>query len=294
MLRAIFGTFAFIAGACAQSNPAASEPVAPSDSVLAVHGSCDDCTVSVGKKQLDVLLGFLFPAGSTSKPQFARSYADVLTLGQAARERGLDQSPEYQALMQWLQEKTLADLLRRQLEKESREVSDGEIEAYYLEQPRRFQEVRLRRLVVPKNNFAAPDAEEFQMHAQQLASALRERAAHGEDLDQLQRECYEALGFIGTPPSTDVGNRRRDAMSPEVSEAVFALNPGEVSLVEQEAYSFVIYKVDAKRELPRQQVRDEIVAEVGKAKLKKALGSITANVRVEWNEKYFGPASAQY
>ena len=75
--------------------------------------------------------------------------------------------------------------------------------------------------------------------------------------------------------------------------ADFALQPGEVSQVKQEAYSFVIYKVEAKRKLPREQVREEIVAEVAKVKLRKALDSITANVSAEWNEKYLAPDSAR-
>jgi len=289
----MFGLIALVTGASAQSNPFASESLAPTDSVLVVSGFCDDCKVAVSKKQFDLLLGVLFPAGLNSKTHFAQSYADVLAFAHAARQQGLDQSPEYQVSMQWLQENTLADLLRRRLEKESTAVSDSEIQAYYREQSSRFEEVRLRRVVVPKNNLAAADAHAFERRAWEVASALRQSAARGEDLDQLQKECFETLGFSGMPPSTDVGNRRRSGMSTEVSDAVFALEPGEVSKVEPEAYSFVIYKVEAKRKLPREEVREEIAAEVAKAKLQKALHSITAHVRAELNETYFGAAAAQ-
>jgi parvulin-like peptidyl-prolyl isomerase len=282
----------------AQNNPFSSESLPSTDSVLIVRGLCDDsqntdCTVAVGKKQFELLLRVLFPAGLNSRTHFATTYAEVLAFANAARRQGLDQSHEYQASMQWLQEKTLADLLRRRLEKESAEISESEIQAYYREQSPRFEEVRLRRLVVPKSSLAAADAQTFQRHAQEVATALRERAARGEDLDRLQKECYETLGFSGMPPSTDVGNRRQTSLPPEASEAVFSLQPGEASQVREEAYSFVIYKVEAKRKLPREQVREEIVAEVAKAKLRKALDSITANVSAEWNEKYLVPDSAR-
>jgi parvulin-like peptidyl-prolyl isomerase len=292
-LRAIFALFALRAGALAQNSVSASASLAPSDSVLVVRGWCDDCTVDVSKEQFDLWLGVLFPAGLNSKARFAKSYADVLAFASAARQRELDLSPEYLESMRWLEEKTLADLLRRRLEKESKDVSPSEIQAYYREQSSRFDEVRLRRLVVPKSNLAAADARAFQRRAQEVAAALRERAARGEDLDQLQKDCYESLGFSGTPPSTDAGYRRRTAFSPEVSAAVFSLQPGEVSQAEQETYSFVIYKVEAKRKLPCEQVRDEIAAEVAKAKLEKAIDSITANVRVELNGAYFETASTQ-
>jgi hypothetical protein len=63
------------------------------------------------------------------------------------------------------------------------------------------------------------------------------------------------------PPSTDVGHRRRTGLSSEASEEVFSLQPGQVSQVQQETYSFVIYKVDTKRKLPCEQVREEIASQ---------------------------------
>ena len=147
--------------------------------------------------------------------------------------------------------------------------------------------------MLPKNNFAADDRQKFEQDAQRIAADLRERAAHGEDLERLQKEAYEALGFSGLPPATDVGNRRRANLPAEVSEEIFSLRPGEVSKVENETYSFVIYKVEAKRTLPQEQVREEITREVAKEKLERALKSITGNIRTELNEKYFGTASAQ-
>jgi PPIC-type PPIASE domain len=298
-LRVVLGTFALIAGASAQNDPFSFESLASTDPVLIVRGLCDDsqnandCTVAVSKKQFELLLRVLFPAGLNSRAHFATTYAEVLAFAHAARQQGLDQSPEYQASIQWLQEKTLADLLRRRLEKDSTEVSESEVQAYYREQSSRFEEVHLRRLVVPKSNLAAADAPTFQRRALEVATALRERAARGEDLDRLQKECFETLGFSGMPPSTEVGNRRRTGLSSEASETVFSLQPGEASQVREESYSFVIYKVEAKRKLSREQVREEIVAEVAKAKLRKALDSITANVSAEWNEKYLAPDSAR-
>jgi parvulin-like peptidyl-prolyl isomerase len=79
----------------------------------------------------------------------------------------------------------------------------------------------------------------------------------------------------------------------EVREEVFSLRPGEVSKVEDETYSFVIYKVDAKWRLPKEQVREEITSELARQKLGRAFKSITGNVRTELNEKYFGTALAQ-
>jgi len=95
------------------------------------------------------------------------------------------------------------------------------------------------------------------------------------------------------PPATEVGNRRRSGLTSAVSEDVFALRTGEVSRVEKEAYSFVVYKVDAKWTLPEERVREEISREIIKQKLDTALKSVTEGIRTDLNENYLGSAAEQ-
>jgi hypothetical protein len=142
--------------------------------------------------------------------------------------------------------------------------------------------------VLPKTNFAAADLQAFEENAKRVAAGLRERAARGEDPDDLQREGYAALGFIGLPPATQVGMRRRADLPAEAADEVFSLRPGETSRVESETFSFVIYKVDARSTRPLDQVRQEIAREIARQKLDRALQAITGHLRTEWNEKYFG------
>jgi parvulin-like peptidyl-prolyl isomerase len=286
--------------------PSESAPLAPGDPVLFIRGVCraskgeslnsDNCTVAVSRQEFEELMKIVSPRGQMAPAvmnRFAKSYGELLAFDSAARESGIDKSPQYQETMRWLEAQTLADLLRRRLEKESGSVSEAEAEAYYRGQLPQFEEVRLQRLVLPKNNFAATDRQRFEQDAQRIAAELRERAVHGEDLERLQKEGYEALSFSGLPPATEVGNRRRANLPPEVGEDIFSLRPGEVSKVENETNSLVIYKVEAKRTLLKEQVRDEINREVSKQKLERALKSITGEIRTELNEKYFRTAAAQ-
>jgi PPIC-type PPIASE domain len=206
---------------------------------------------------------------------------ELLALESAARRLGLDKSPEFQDMMHRFEVKTLADLLRRRLEAESSVVSDAEIENYYHAKIAQFEEVKLRRLILPKRNFSISDAQKFEQEAERIAAELRERAVQGEGLDRLQREGYEALGVSGMPPTTEVGIRRRANLPTEVRDEIFSLNAGEVSQVEKEPYSFVIYKVESKRTLPLEQVRQEIAREVSKTKLDQALKAITVQIQTE-------------
>jgi parvulin-like peptidyl-prolyl isomerase len=296
-----------LAGSVVAQTPGPVEPeaaVAPGDIVLSLRGSCsaspspsaasaEDCTVVVRRQQFDNLLKIVAPGGQvtpTVKQSLARSYADLYAFQLAARKSGIDISPQFQDTMEWLRLRTLADLYRRDLEKQS-VASEQEIDNYYRQHVAEFEEVKLRRMLLPKNNFAVADQQQAEKKALEIANDFRERAAKGEDLDQLQREAYTAAGFNVLPPTTEVGYRRRSALASEVSEDVFALQPGEVSKVEKETYSFVIYKVDAKRTLPMERVRDEISRGIAKTKLEAALQSVTGTVQADLNESYFGPAA---
>ena len=280
--------------------------LAPDDPVLSIRGVCHeaeneaftagDCTLTISRQQFEDLMSILSPERQLTpemKRHLAKTYTELLAFDSAARELGLDQSPQYQTKMRWLEGKTLEDLLRRRLEKESGTVSEAEIDVYFREELPRFEEVRLRRLVLPKSNLTLGAPQKVGLDAQRIAVELRERAAHGEDMEQLQREGYQALGFGGLPPATDIGTRRKANLPSEAREEVFSLRPGDVSKVENETYSFVIYKVEAKSRPSREQVKDEIIREIAKEKLERALKTVTGQFPAELNKKYFGTASAQ-
>ena len=281
--------------------------VAPSDTVLTIHGICsssestlpaggNDCAVLVKRQQFDDLMKIVAPGApvtTASKQRLAKTYTDLVAFESAARKSGIDHTAQFRDTMEWLRLRTLADLYRRSLEKESGTVSEQEIDEYYHHNITLFEEVKLRRILLPRNNFTAPDKQEFENKAFQIATEIRQRASKGEDLDQLQKEAYLALGFNGMPPASDVGNRRRTSLSSEVSVDVFALAPGEVSRVEKEAYSFVIYKVEAKKTLQKTQAKEEITREITRHKLETALKTITVDVRTDMNDNYFGAPAEQ-
>jgi parvulin-like peptidyl-prolyl isomerase len=279
----------------------------PEDTVLTIRGLCGvasnsleaaspECTAVVSRRQFEDLIQVAAPnapATASIKQNLANMYTELRSFEAAARRRGLDRSPQFQNTMEWLRLRTLAGLYRGALEKEKNVASAAEISDYYEQHRGEFAEVKLRRMLVPKNNLATPDKRESENKALEVARAFRDRAARGEDFDGLQRDAYIAAGFNALPPSTEVGNRRRSGLPAQVADEVFALGPGEVSQVENEPYSFVIYKVEAKRTLAREQVRDEIAAEITKQKREAALQSVTGSVHADLNEAYFGPAGGQ-
>lgn len=292
--------------ASATSGRPSSVTVAPGDTVLTIRGICplegnplsssaDNCTAALRRKQFDALLKVVAPAAEdtpSTKRSLAKTYANLLAFEAAAEKDGLDRSTQFMDSMEWVRLRMLADLYRHNLEKETSVVSDQEIDDYYRQHVSEFEEVKLRRMLVPKS-FVGVDKQEAERRALEIATEFRERAAKGEDLDQLQKEAYIAAGFNSLPPTTEVGTRRRSGLSSDVSGDIFALRPGEVTKVEKEPYSFVIYKVDVKHTLPKEKVREEISREIAKQKLDAALQSVTAGIHTDLNGDYFGSASEQ-
>jgi len=253
----------------------------------------EGCSTVMSRRDFDNLMkiaGPNVPPSAEARQRLAGAYTDLVGLADAARKLGIGESAQFQQTMELLRLRTLADMYRTALEADAKIVSDAEVEEYYRSHVLEFEEVKLHRVVIPKTNLAVKDRQEYEKKALRIAGEMRDRAAKGEDLEVLQKDAYAALGFSAIAPSTDVGNRRRSGLTPEVAEDVFALAAGGISKVEIESYSVVIYKVDAKVTLPWQRVKEEIIHEITKERIETGLKAASRAIRADLNQKYFGVA----
>ena len=274
--------------------------------VITIHGLCPTgnpdsagnggtCARVVTRGQFENLVTALTSTGQTislsSRRDLARLYVDLLAYEDTARTAGVEASAQFQESMKWLRLRTLADIYRRNLQERFRNPSSQDIDEYYSQDAARFTEIRLKRIAIPRINPSGPGKEEFEHRALQVVNQLRERALKGEDLGQLQKDGYVSLGLTILPPAIDLGALRKAAILPEEAAEIFSLEIGAFSKVEQEIYSFVFYKLEEKRLLPKAQVQDEIVRELFRQRMERAIQSITGAVQPELNDEYFGPAT---
>lgn len=277
-----------IHGLCA--TPASSSAKSAKGAVSKPAGAC---TTVVTRAQLDKLISALNTQNQAVTPQirrqFAQSYAELLTYGQAAKKAGTEDA-DFAELMSFVRLSTLVRLYRTRLDERYRKVPDSEIAAYYKQNSPKFEEINLARIFIPAKNPSAQNKDEWEKKAAQVANDIHDRAAKGEDLEKLQKEAYTQLGLTTSPASTNLGPRRR-AMLPQQQD-LFSLNAGDVSKVEQEPAGYVIYKVVSKQVVPLDKVKDEISRELFRQKMEDKNKEITASVRTDFNEKYFGPPPA--
>jgi parvulin-like peptidyl-prolyl isomerase len=298
--------------------PAASvPPVADTQAVITIHGLCPGaatpsktntaskksasaspagtCTTTITKAQLDRLIGVLNTTNQPITPQirrqFAQNYVELLTYSAAAEKAGAADA-NFAELMRFVRLRTLVSVYRARLEEQYKKPPEKDIEAYYNSNHSKYEELKLSRIFIPAKNPSAQDKDAWEKKAADVANDLHERAAKGEDLEKLQKEAYTTLGLTIAPPNTSMGARRRGMLAPPQEQELFALKPGEVSKVEQEAAGYTIYKVESREVIPLDKVKEEITSGLARASMDAKTKEINSGIHADLNENYFGPPAA--
>jgi len=294
------------------TDPSAS--VAPTEPVITAKGVCPNrpvtkaaagapkpvpvpCVTVVTKGQFEKLINAVSPSNQNVPPamrrNLAQAYVELLAYAQAAEKTGVDKDPKFIEVMRLVRMRTLADIYRRDMEEKYHTPPPNEIQAYYDQNVSKYEEIKLSRIFIPAKNPSAQDKDAWEKKAAQLSTELHDRAAKSEDLEKLQKEAYTTLGLTIAPPNTTVGTRRRGMMAPQEEQELFALKPGDVSKVEQEPAGYIIYKLESRQTLPVDQVKEEISRELSRQKMDAQIKAVTATVKAEFNDHYFGsPAPA--
>jgi len=294
-----------------QASTSAESPVRPEDPVITLHGVCasspagtekkdESCKTVVSRREFEFLSNSINlggkPISMGARQNLAKAYAEYLVYEQPAKQAGLENTERYAEIMRWLRLRMLTDLLREKIVEEYRSPSDAEIARYYQENIADFERVHVARILVPRKLplpgdeklVGEKEKEERDKKLLSKASEARERALKGDDPEQIQKDLYSALG-LSAAPTTDLGKQGRKDFLADESTELFSLKPGEVSKVEAEQASYVIYKVIDRETLPEGGVKEQIAREITRRNIEKANQAITQAVQPEYNEKYFGP-----
>jgi hypothetical protein len=285
--------------------PAAPGPaIEPTQPVISIHGLCENsaagaamepssCMTVVTRDQFEELMNSINLTGQSFSPaalrNLAQTYVQFLAFERAARKAGLEDNAQFAELMRWLRLRTAADLYRRKLGEEFRNPPQEEIDAYYKEHLSSYDRITIARILVPREHPTNQEDKDFEQKALEAAKQAHERAAKGEDPDEIQKDAYVSLGLV-SPPPTAMGPLKRSDFLPEESDELFLLKTGEVSKLELEAASYVIYKITRNEPLPESKVEDDIAREISRRNVADAIRSVTDAVHSEFNEQYFGPS----
>jgi len=298
--------------------------ISPDQSIITIHGLCSadatpksaaapdpaSCTRTVTKAEFEKVLGFLNANSSRitqpQRRQIAQGYVAMLAYADAARKEGMENDPKFIELMEFLRVRTLAESYKREQQEKFVTPSQEDIEAYYRQNLDKFEDLKVRRIFIPKNNPspAKPAADqkdakvaeagdtEFAKQAEQVSNDIRDRAAKGEDPAALAREAYATLGITSAPASTDAFSYRKGTLPAQDELEFLAGGPGSVSKVQVEAMGYLIYKLDSKNPRPFDQVKVQISSTLSRQILEEKTNAVMSGVQSELNDQYFGPPPA--
>jgi hypothetical protein len=277
--------------------------VGDTQAVITIRGLCaeaagssgqpgNSCSKQITRKDFERLMHALNPGGqnisSSGRQNLAQAYVEALAFADAARKAGTEDTEDFREVMFWVRLRTIGDLYRRNLQEKYRNPEPEEIDSYYQQHLASFERVHLLRILVPRESFSGGDKNEFDKKALAAAQAARTRAVNGESLEQIQKDVYTGLD-LGQPPATDLGTYQRADFIEKEAADVFSLQPGEVSPLETEIKSYVIYKVASKETLTEAQVKAEVIREIAQQKYRDALKAVMDSAHADFNEEYFGP-----
>ena len=282
-----------IKGICPSSAPKAAASKTAAGSAATKPAACEKV---ITKKELEQVIDAVRPnIQPAQRRMLAQQYAELLVIGDAASKAGLEKDPKVQEQLRLQKLQVLASSYTRKMQEKDAEVPQADIEKYYKDNSARYEEAKLVRIYVPMvttEEGKPPDA----AATKALAEKIRERAAAGEDFDKLQKDAFTGANSKGTPPSTDMGERRRSSLPPKQEEPVFSLKAGEVSPALEETSGYYIYKVVSKEEVPLDKVHDEIKGTLGRERFRENMEKMRSSATMTFNDGYFGsgapPATA--
>jgi parvulin-like peptidyl-prolyl isomerase len=276
-----------------QTAPAAAvAPKAATDTVITVPGLCppntppESCSTKISRAEFEQVISVVNPnLAKEQRREVATLYVRLLSAANEGKKLGLDKDPVFQ------EQRRLADLqmLAQAAEKkmfESNKPTQQDVESFYTENTDKFEELSLRRIMIPKST----DKDAKPEQTKQLADKIHERAVAGEDPDKLEADAFLATKAPGAPPSTSLGWKRHGAMDPRHEPQIVALKSGQVSEVLEDGQGYYIYKVDSKRMVPLTTVAKDIENALQGQRTKQAVQQILDRTKPQLNDAYFGPA----
>lgn len=268
----------------------------PDDAVvITIPGVCppgtaaESCTTRITRGDFEKLITAMNPnIPPEARRGIASGYAQLLAVYDQALKMGVDKDPKLQIQLHVREMSMLAQMLPEKVQENSK-PTQAEIESYYAENSPKYEEFKLRRIVVLKSTSSGLKPEELKT----FADKIRERAAAGEDPDNLEVEAYKETKSAAAPPNTDLGWKRKGGMDPRHEPQILPLKSGEVSQVMEDGQAYYIYKVESKRLQPLDAVQKDIEKILQQEQAQKTLKGILDNIKPQLNEAYFGPEPAK-
>ena len=238
---------------------------------------------------------------SLGKKGFAEQFANLSSLAMEGEKSQLDQTAEFQQMMDFDRRVLLAQLMMNQLASQSGAVGPEEVSYYYQTHQQDFEQIKLTGIYIP---FAPPSSASkgtaqtlsaapayTEQRAQRKALELRARIQSGQNMAALAKTESEHptaskggdFGYLG---------RNQTTLPAPIANAIFTLQPRQVSAPLKDRFGYFIFRVEDKRIQALEEIQQAIQASLGIQKMNRRLETLKESYPVELNPNYFSDAPA--
>jgi|SRR5271165_726014 len=249
---------------------------------------------------LILLLPPQYQGPARSQPQSAAQLLSQVLfyqrLAEEATKDEVDKRSPYKEQVEFARTSILANA-ELMLHHNSIVVKEEDREKYYKEHPDRFQEAKVRAILVsfnPTPGKAVPGSKSLPGEAEAKAKIedLRKQIVGGADFGKLARENSDDVASAGK--DGDFGSMKRNSPYPDpIKNAVFALKPGEMSEPIRQPTGFWLIRLEDLKTQPYGEVGDQLNAQIQQEQFQAWQSSVLSQYTVKVdNPAYFAPKPA--
>lgn len=267
-------------------------PQVPPDTVVMKVGS-----QQITAEQFQGIIKTLNPTAQRSlatqgfKP-LGENYAMFLALAQKATADGLDQTPEFKQRIELARLQALVQDEYKKLN-ESVEVKPDDVNKYYTEHQKDFEQVEIRQISVRKKPAGAkgdaaglPDDE-----AKKRADEIRQALDSGQDATKVSEQYKLANVVFFDPAPRSV---RHGQLPGDMDRQAWALKDGQVSEIQNNPMNYYFIQVVKHEDPPVSEVSKEIEGKLRENRFKATLDGIKVQANIWLDPQYFAPPSAPH
>lgn len=272
-------------------------PAKPSLSLEDVPGA-DPVVITIGderitKSEFERLIAALpeqarAQAQGPGKKKIAEQVAELKSLAQEARKRGLDRKPETREMLAFQIDNLLANALYREIANGAKpdEAADR---AYYDQHKTEYDKVKASHILIRFKGSPVPlkpnQKELTEDEALAKAQELRKKLIAGEDFAKLATA--ESDDSTAAKQGGSLGSFGKGHMVPAFEQAAFSLPVGQVSEPVKTQFGYHLIKVDEHATQKFEEVQSSIEQKLKPEMARKAVEEIRKQTPITLNEAYF-------
>jgi hypothetical protein len=170
-------------------------------------------------------------------------------------------------------------------------LSPREVEAYYKSHSEEFARARAHHILVADTESLGFRSERSPQEAQEKATNLRARLAHGADFSQLARDNSDDSRTKGD--GGNLGILTPHQMGADFDSVLWKLTPNEVSAPFSTPLGYELVRVDEVFKAPLAEVRGQIEGRLKSEAIEKALSRIVTDSHIRYDHKALARMAAE-